>query len=320
VEELSAGVRGWYADAERRLLDSSTRQLVAGYEAPGWATTELADTQPLRRTAQQIVDALGTAMGLEVHDAVTEAYNASSRAGPAELGALHGADARRIAESTPNARAVDRLAHEAVERVTATRNPEGVADGYRQTVAEVSGTPLPGVEKRRQATQAAMQRFAGRGRRTFVDRSGRSWSMTSYAGMAVRTAVGRAAVEAPGDRPRAAGISLVIASNAPHGCPLGKPYEGKVPALDGPGGARTIEVEPAAEDGRTVRAQVPDPSTKRAGTGSHIPTAGTAPASACPRRPERRSNIPQPPRATTTQRQRAIERPPPSRAPAPTGC
>ncbi|MCX4975012.1 phage minor capsid protein [Streptomyces sp. NBC_00620] len=42
--------------------------------------------------------------------------------------------------------------------------------------------------------QRAMERFSDLGFRTFVDKSGRVWQMTSYAEMATRTSVGRAAV------------------------------------------------------------------------------------------------------------------------------
>ncbi|MFE7119619.1 phage minor capsid protein, partial [Streptomyces sp. NPDC057654] len=258
MEDLSVGIRDLYADAEQRLLGIVARQLAAGYDAPGWATAKLADVQALRRGAQGVVDELAKATRLDVFDVIAEAYNIGARSGLAELGALHDADARGIAETTPNTRAVDRLAHETIERVTATHRGilRGVEDGYRQVIAEVSATPLLGIDTRRQATQRAMERFADRGLRTFVDKGGRAWSMTSYAEMAVRTSVGRAAVEAHGDRLRAAGVDLVIVSNAPHECPLCKPYEGKVLSLDGPGGARTVEVEHAVEDGRTVRVNI----------------------------------------------------------------
>src|SRR5439155_3264745 len=108
------------------------------------------------------------------------------RAGLAELGALGDADRLRIAESTPATRAVDRLAQETVDLVEQTHRGilRGVEDGYRQVVAEVSATPLLGIDTRRQATQRAMERFADRGLRTFVDKGGRAWSMTSYAEMA----------------------------------------------------------------------------------------------------------------------------------------
>lgn len=258
VEDLSAGVRDLYADAEQRLLGIVARQLADGYEAPGWATAKLRDVQALRRGAQGVVDALGTAMQLEMFDAVAEAYSVGARAGLADLGALRDDDLRRIAEQTPNTRAVDRLAAETIELVTQTHRGilRGVEDGYRQVIAEVSATPLLGIDTRRQATQRAMERFSDRGLRTFVDRSGRAWQMTSYAEMATRTATGRAAVEGHGDRLRASGLDLVIVSNAPHECPLCKPFEGKVLSLDGPDGARTVEVEHSTVDDELVRVDI----------------------------------------------------------------
>lgn len=258
VEDLSAGVRDLYADAEARLLGIIARQLAAGLEVPGWAQRKLADVQPLRHAAQDAVDQLATTMHLEVFDAIAEAYNTGARAGLLELGALHDADARRIAETTPNTRAVDRLATETIDLVSQTHRGilRGVEDGYRQVVAEVSATPLLGVDTRRQATQRAMERFADRGLRTFVDRAGRGWQMTSYAEMAVRTSVGRAAVEAHNDRLQAAGVDLVIVSSASQECPLCRPWEGKTLALSGPDGARTVEVEHAIDDGRMIRVNV----------------------------------------------------------------
>ncbi|MCT9090597.1 phage minor capsid protein [Streptomyces sp. ASQP_92] len=258
VEDLSAGVRDLYADAEQRLLGIVARQLADGFEAPGWATAKLRDIQALRRGAQGVVDALGSAVQLEVFDAVAEAYTTGARAGLAELGALHDDDLRRIAESTPNTRAVDRLAAETAELVTQTHRGilRGVEDGYRQVISEVSATPLLGIDTRRQATQRAMERFSDRGLRTFVDKGGRAWQMTSYAEMATRTATGRAAVEGHGDRLRAAGLDLVIVSNAPHNCPLCDPFEGKVLSLSGPDGARSVEVEHATVDDELVRVHI----------------------------------------------------------------
>jgi minor capsid protein 2 len=258
VEPLSAGVRDLYADAEARLLGIVARQLAAGLEAPGWAANKLRAIQALRRAAQGVVEALDTAMELEVWDVVAEAYNIGSRAGLVELGALADDDARLVAELTPNTRSVDRLALETVDLVRATHRGilRGVEDGYRQVVSEVAATPLLGIDTRRQATQRSMERFSDRGFRTFVDRAGRAWQMTSYAEMAVRTATGRAAVEAHGDRLRDAGLKLVVVSDAPHECPLCRPFEGEVLALDGPPGARTVEVEHAIEDGRMVAVRI----------------------------------------------------------------
>ncbi|MFC8495324.1 phage minor capsid protein [Streptomyces sp. NPDC057235] len=311
AEDLSTTVRDLYADAEQRLLALVARQLDGGFEAPGWAVAKLRDIQPLRRAAQGVVDALGTAMQLEVFSAVTEAYDVGARAGLAELGALSDVDVRRIAESTPGTRAVDRLAAETIELVTETHRGilRGVEDGYRQVIAESSATPLLDVTTRRQATQAAMSRFADRGLRSFVDRRGRSWQMTSYAEMALRTAVGRAAVEAHGDKLRAAGIALVIVSNAPHNCPLCAPFEGEVLALDGPGGARIVEMEHATDDGRTVRVHVAGSLDEARRAGLQHPNCRHSTSAYLPgvtRAPVEHSEDPD--GYAASQRQRAIER------------
>ncbi|MFD6889289.1 phage minor capsid protein [Streptomyces sp. NPDC059957] len=311
VEDLSAGVRDLYADAEQRLLGIVARQLIDGFEAPGWATNKLRDIQALRRGAQGVVDALAEAVQLEVFDAVAEAYSIGARSGLAELGALHDTDLRRIADTTPNTRAVDRLAAETLDLVTATHRGilRGVEDGYRQVIAEVSATPLLGIDTRRQATQSAMDRFADRGLRTFVDRGGRAWQMTSYAEMAVRTATGRAAVEAHGDKLRAAGLDLVIVSNAPHECPLCKPFEGKVLSLDGPGGARTVEVEHAVEDDRTVQVHIAGSLDEARQHGFQHPNCRHSVAAYLPgvTRPAAEASE-DPDGYEATQKQRAIER------------
>ncbi|MEV6329634.1 phage minor capsid protein [Streptomyces sp. NPDC051909] len=311
AEDLSATVRDLYADAEQRLLSMVARQLADGFDAPGWAVAKLAAIQPLRRAAQSVVDVLASAMQLEVFSAVTEAYDIGARAGLVELGALSDADARRAADRTPNTRAVDRLASETVELVTATHRGilRGVLDAFRQVIAAVSATPLLGIDSRRQAAQRAMQQFADRGLTSFVDKSGRSWQMTSYAEMAVRTAVGRAAVEAHGDRLRAAGITLVIVSNAPHNCPLCAPFEGKVLALDGPGGARTVEVEHAIDDERTVRVHVAGSLDEARRQGLQHPNCRHSTSAFLPgvtQAPAEHSEDPE--GYAASQRQRAIER------------
>ncbi|MGI5350217.1 phage minor capsid protein [Streptomyces sp. CA-250714] len=256
VEDLAAGTRDLYAGAEERLLGIIARQLAAGLDAPGWAERKLAAIAQLRRASQGVVDELGKAVTLEVFDVVAEAYNTGHRAAVAELGALSD-DARALVDDvTPNAQAVDRLAQEAVDVVTSTHRSilRAVVDRFRAIVAEVTATPLLGTGTRRQATQDAMRRFADEGIRAFVDKAGRRWQLTSYAEMAVRTSVARAATEAHMRTLSDAGIDLVIVSDAPRECPLCRPWEGRVLAINGPTGKRTVEH--AIEDGRMVPVKV----------------------------------------------------------------
>ncbi|MGF0176709.1 phage minor capsid protein [Streptomyces sp. Marseille-Q5077] len=258
VEPLADRTRDLYAEAEARLLGIIARQLAAGLDAPGWVERKLAAIQSLRRASQAVVDELGKAVELEVFDAVASAYNEGHRAAVAELGALSD-DARALVDDfTPNAQAVDRLAQETVDVVTSTHRSilRAVVDRFRAIVAAVTATPLLGTGTRRQATQDAMRRFADEGIRAFVDRAGRRWQLTSYAEMAVRTSVARAATEAHMRTLSDAGVDLVIVSDAPRECPLCRPWEGRVLAIAGPTGERTVEVEHAIDDGRMIPVRI----------------------------------------------------------------
>ncbi|GHJ27008.1 hypothetical protein TPA0910_14410 [Streptomyces hygroscopicus subsp. sporocinereus] len=258
VEDLAAGTRDLYAAAEARLLGIIARQLADGLDAPGWVERKLAAVAALRRASQAVVDELGKAVTLDVFDAVAESYNRGHRAAVAELGALSD-DARRLVDDvTPNAQAVDRLAQETVDLLTERHRSilRTVEDGYRAVVAEVTATPLLGTGTRRQATQDAMRRFADQGITSFRDRAGRHWQLTSYAEMAVRTSVGRAATDAHARTLSEAGVGLVIVSDSPRECPLCRPWERRVLAIDGPDGEHTVEVEHATEDGRMIRVDV----------------------------------------------------------------
>lgn len=258
VEPLAERTRDLYAEAERRLLRIIARQLAAGLDAPTWAEQKLAAVQQLRRSAQAVVDELGKATSLEVFDVVAEAYNVGRGAAVAEIGALSDDGRRLVDERTPNAQAVDRLAVETVDRVTSTHRSilRAVLDAFRRIVSEVTATPLLGAGSRRQAAQDAMRRFADEGIRSFVDRAGRRWQLTSYAEMAVRTSVARAATEAHMRTLSDAGIDLVYVSDAPRECPLCRPWEGRVLSIGGEEGPRTVRVEHATEDGRIVPVRV----------------------------------------------------------------
>ncbi|RSS59570.1 phage minor capsid protein [Streptomyces sp. WAC01280] len=258
VEPLAERTRDLYAAAELRLLGIIARQLAAGLDGPGWAERKLSAVQAVRRASQAVVTELGQAVSLDVHDAIAEAYNEGHRAAVAELGALSDDAVRLVDDVTPQAQAVDRLAAETVDRLTATHRSilRAVDDRYRAIVSDVTVTPLLGTGTRRQATQDAMRQFADEGIGSFRDSAGRRWQLTSYAEMAVRTSVGRAATEAHMQTLATAGVDLVIVSNSPRECPLCRPWERKILTVGGPSGARTVEVEHATRDGEYVTVHV----------------------------------------------------------------
>ncbi|MGC9536581.1 phage minor capsid protein [Streptomyces sp. UG1] len=310
VEPLADRTRDLYADAEARLLGIIARQLAAGLDAPGWAERKLAAVQQLRRASQAVVDELGKAVTLEVFDVVAEAYNEGHRAAVAELGALSD-DARALVDDvTPNAQAVDRLALETVDVVTSTHRSilRAVVDRFRAIVAEVTATPLLGTGTRRQATQDAMRRFADEGIRAFVDRAGRRWQLTSYAEMAVRTSVGRAATEAHMRTLSTAGIDLVIVSDAPRECPLCRPWEGRVLTIGGPDGERVVEVEHAIDDGRMIPVRVAGSLDEARRAGLQHPNCRHSVSAYTPGLTTVEQAVSDPAGYEAGQRQRAIER------------
>ncbi|MEK9521450.1 phage minor capsid protein [Streptomyces venezuelae] len=258
VEPLAERTRDLYAAAELRLLGIIARQLGAGLDAPGWAERKLAALSAVRRASQAVVTELGQAVSLDVHEVIADAYNVGTRAAVAELGALSDDAVRLVDDVLPQAQAVDRLAAETVDLLTATHRSilRAVDDQYRAVVSEVTATPLVGTGTRRHAAQDAMRAFADRGITGFRDRSGRPWSLTAYAEMAVRTSVGRAATEAHMQTLTTAGVDLVVVSNSPRECPLCRPWERQVLTVGGPAGARDVEVEHATRDGEMVTVHV----------------------------------------------------------------
>ncbi|QMP84128.1 minor capsid protein [Streptomyces phage Alderaan] len=258
VEPLAERTRDLYAAAELRLLAIIARQLGDGLDAPGWAERKLSALSAVRRASQAVVTELGQAVSLDVHDAIAESYNTGHRAAVAELGALSDDAVRMVDDVLPQAQAVDRLAAETVDLLTSTHRSilRAVDDQYRAVVADVTATPLVGTGTRRQATQDAMRAFADKGITGFRDAAGRPWQLTSYAEMAVRTSVGRAATEAHMQTLATAGVDLVVVSNSPRECPLCRPWERQVLTVGGPAGARTVEVEHATRDGETVTVRV----------------------------------------------------------------
>lgn len=310
VEDLASTTRDTYATAEERLLGIIARQLAAGLEAPGWVEAKLAAVQQVRRSAQAVVDELAKATRLDVFDAVAEAYNVGHRSAVAELGALSD-DARRLVDDRlPNAQAVDRLAQEAVDVVTATHRGilRAVVDTFRAVVSRVAATPLLGTGTRRQAVQDALREFANSGIRAFVDKAGRRWSLPSYAEMAVRTATARAATEAHMRTLAEHGVDLVVVSNAPRECPLCRPWERKVLTIGGPSGPRTVEVEHAVEDGRMVRVDVAGSLDEARAAGLQHPNCRHSVSSYTPGLTTVEDAEPDPDGYEAGQRQRAIER------------
>jgi len=306
AEDLAAAVADLYEAAEGTLIERIRQALAQGIDSPAWVQMKLTAVGHLQTAIEEIIAALqGDASGA-IQRAVADAYERGAHAAVAELGAL----APTVAAIPPGTQAVDRLAQALIEdtRPVYVRILRQAVDVYRDVIGRAAAAPLLGAQTRRQAAQTALNEFAGRGVKGFVDSRGRSWDMRSYIEMATRSAVGRAAIQAHTERLGAAGVDLVIVSQAPEECPLCKPWERKVLVRTGAPGAREVRVEHATDDGRLVTVQVAGSLDEARAAGLQHPNCRHTVSAFLPgltRRPE-----PHPARATyeQSQQQRYLER------------
>lgn len=253
-EDLARAVASLYEDAEIALLEILSRALASGIESPLWAELKLRSIGDVRAAVEEVTRALQHDATGAIGRALAEAYARGDQAAVAELGALPEGLRHAAARHLPNARSVDRLAADLVDtqRPVYLRILRAVPDAYRSIIGRASSSTLLGGLTRRQAAQRALDTFASHGITGFVDSAGRNWQMASYAEMAVRSATGRAAVQGHIDRLEAIGQQLVTVSAAPLECPLCRPWEGEVLAINGQAGPHTLRLQHATEARQSV--------------------------------------------------------------------
>ena len=230
-----------YRDAELAAFALVARRLAKRLDSEEWAAYQQLQATGLSRDARRIVEVLAKGRDAEVAALVTAAAGVGAREA-----ALLLADSA-AAGSPPSALAA--LTRDLAGRLAAAdlRILRATDDVFRQVIARVTAQGLAGEYTRRQAAQAALNLFSGRGITGFVDAAGRQWNLASYAEMACRTAANGAARQGTFDRMRAAGRDLAVIGGSSSGCELCSDWEGEVVSLDGvtPGYPTLAEAEGA---------------------------------------------------------------------------
>ncbi|UBU16667.1 phage minor capsid protein [Nonomuraea gerenzanensis] len=263
--EQARKVAAMYADAETALLERIAARVgkdLDNDDGDDWADKRLSEVTQLRKEAEAIVRRLQAASRAAAEAAVLETWAEGMDA--AVRGAVlqvHDRKVRKrlakVLEDAKNLGAsrginagqgVAELAAHTVRMVTSVHEGalRAVDDIFRNVVAETASRALIGAETRREAAQRALDRFTAEGIKGFTDSANppRTWSMASYAEMAMRTAVARAAVDGHLATLRDAGINLVSVSRLPYTCDRCARWEGEVLALSGTAGTR-VEENPA---------------------------------------------------------------------------
>lgn len=224
---LAREVQRLYAEADLEMQTAIARQLGLGIDDLGWAELKAAEVARVRKALTETIDGLEDKAPAAITEALTKAY----AAGAAAEATVKGEFGRN------SGRALQSLVKETLNVLNAPNSPilRLALDDYRSIIAETTTRVNMGTMTRRQASQAALDRFASKGIKGFVDSAGRKWEIESYAEMAVRTASGRAQIAGTLDRMQLRGIDFVIVSNAPEECKACRLWEGKILSVSGNG-------------------------------------------------------------------------------------
>lgn len=213
VAALRSGQMGSAAERRRQLqiVQTTLTQL-------GWDTD---------REAAQIVDDA-------YHQAATLAADQIALGGVTPAG---GADFNGVAID-----AVKALQDSILGRLEDARGTIGrrVADVFAQAQKEAVLQGLLGAEgSRKQVSARIVRTLREKGVQSFVDKSGRQWTLDTYARMAARTVTREAVVQGASARIAASGIDLVQVTTNPTTCPICAPHQGEIQSLMG----RTGEID-----------------------------------------------------------------------------
>lgn len=249
IVEVAARQVDAYREAELQLIDLIRRSLDQGMDAPTWADDRLAAIVTLRRAAQAVVKRLATG-DPGIRAAVARAYRNGRGGAVLDLPGALGDEARAARAHVPQVAAMDSLASALIRDIGERRRNvlRNVEDVYRRTITAAVARELGTGMTRREASQAAYQGLVDKGISSFTDRAGRTWRLTTYVEMAVRTVSMRAAVQGQTDRLLEMGQTLVIVSDELGECIRCRPWEGKVLSLVGDDGSRAVFGESVTEE------------------------------------------------------------------------
>lgn len=258
--DIAGTIAELYHGLEVQLADQISRQLRAGIAEPPDAEKQLAALGILSRGARSLLNKIQRDLTGTVEQAVVLAYHRGGEAAIAELAKRSGMSPSMLAdlrEQLPQLGAIQRMVYALTSKLLGThvRILRWEQDAYRSVMAKtiLTGT-LTGRETRLRTAQRAWEELLSRGITGFTDKRGRNWELASYVEMAARTGTAQAAVQGNLDRLAAAGINLVVVSDAPQECKRCRPWEGKILARTGPG-ARDVRVQHGTQD-RTVTVHV----------------------------------------------------------------
>lgn len=238
IDELTLEVGRVYAQAERDIIQRIANRLKKDktLTIEQWEIRKLRELQTLRSGIEkQIVAKLSNFNEKELQPIIQELYNQGSKDAVADLRKVY-----PITEITEDFGKIDEATVANYVKAlkgnldsTHLRIVRSADDVYRQAVSRGVETVLTGSGTRVEGTQRVLNEFANKGVAGFIDKSGRSWSLKSYAEMATRTVSARARVDGTLNRFEQNGEDLVIVSAHAESCPICDPWESRILSISG---------------------------------------------------------------------------------------
>jgi GNAT superfamily N-acetyltransferase len=249
ITDITRGTVDLYRNAEQAVLGQVTRYLAQGLDAPDWAVTRLGALATLRTTTQRVLQLVESDTATSIRETLAAAYRtgrAEATTGiPAQLLPRDpdASQAAAVRAQVPRVNVVENLAAALVQDIGERHSNvlRHVVDAYRLTVAQATASSVAGGLTRRQAAQQAYARFVDQGITAFTDRRGRTWRLSTYVEMGLRTVTQRAAVQGQTDRQSELGLPFVMVSNESQECLRCRPFEGRILRIGG-GPVGTITV------------------------------------------------------------------------------
>lgn len=234
-----------YRDAEAHILRVIARTLARGERED--AQVYAAQHEELRlilREAEAALDQALRVAGAEVSGLLAANYQAAA------IEAVPGVMTPAVHTGAVNALTLDAVGAVASIKGGVLRE---VADMYRRVTQVVATRAVISGETRTDRLQAALDEYAKRGITAYIDSNGRRWGIDTYAEMSLRTAINRAQNQGRREQYAAHGIDLIVTSSHKGCSDLCLPYQGRILAMSGPAGPRTI---PDEVNGGTVTVEV----------------------------------------------------------------
>lgn len=233
IIQFVKAIRDLFTQAEETLLRRLANHVAEGVGSETWADRRYIELQRLNNELDSILDDLYADVPGAVERAMRMAYNRGTATAVNDLETAGvGEGALAAPPVSPSVTAFVQATMDPL-RDTRFRVRRWTNDVYDVVTRETTAQVLTGTMTRREASAAALKRYAQLGVTGFVDRSGRNWELASYAEMAARTQAAQAALQGHTDKLRDLGQDLVIVSDAPEECALCRPWEGKVLSITG---------------------------------------------------------------------------------------